>query len=225
MMVINSVQKNAILIYCSECYDKEAAKEIETNKRYCFKCQRELTGKEKTLALCDFCWEKDLERMNKESQQTIKNNPQNNPQWQADLVARKKRLAKLERQTQSNPSRLDSNHNSNQINTKPNNSHLGLYLLGDTTLLGSHPLGSFATPPLTIQKIDGGIFNTMYFNRFAENADNKHEPDAEAFFYFASKLNQPIQIPIRCTFLDEQNLIYWVLSDEVIEEIRTEKAK
>ncbi|CAJ0641870.1 2677_t:CDS:2 [Entrophospora sp. SA101] len=54
----------------------------------------------------------------------------------------------------------------------------------------------------------------MYFNRFAENADNKHEPDAEAFFYFASKLNQPIQIPIRCTFLDEQNLIYWVLSDE-----------
>ncbi|CAH1765573.1 4383_t:CDS:10 [Entrophospora sp. SA101] len=155
----------------------------------------------------------------------IKNNPQNNPQWQADLVARKKRLAKLERQTQSNPSRLDSNHNSNQINTKPNNSHLGLYLLGDTTLLGSHPLGSFATPPLTIQKIDGGIFNTMYFNRFAENADNKHEPDAEAFFYFASKLNQPIQIPIRCTFLDEQNLIYWVLSDEVIEEIRTEKAK
>ncbi|KLL03574.1 MAG: hypothetical protein MRECE_13c053, partial [Mycoplasmataceae bacterium CE_OT135] len=116
----------------------------------------------------------------------------------------------------------------------------------DTTLLGSHPLGSFTTPPLTITKIEwedrswnkvlkltfaenikysGGINNTMYFLRFAENDSWQNSPDAEAFFYFVNKLNQPIQIPLRGTCLDEQGFIYWVLSDEVIEEIREEKNK
>ena len=116
----------------------------------------------------------------------------------------------------------------------------------DTTALGLHPLGSLTTPPLTITKIDwenrswskilkltfaeninygNSILNTMYFLPFAENAENKYELDAEAFFYFVSKLNQPIQIPIRCTFLDEQGYIYWVLSDEVVSEIKAEKSK
>jgi len=42
----------------------------------------------------------------------------------------------------------------------------------------------------------GGISSIMYFLPFAENENNKHDPEAEAFFYFVSKLNQSIQIPI-----------------------------
>jgi len=48
----------------------------------------------------------------------------------------------------------------------------------------------------------------MHFLRYSEDANGKYSPDAEAFFYFVSKLNQPVQIPIRGTKLDEQNFIY-----------------
>ena len=71
----------------------------------------------------------------KQTIQQLENNPQNSPQWQADLAAKKKRLAELEKQTQNNPSRLSSNH-SNQTNTKPNSSYLTLYLLGGIAGLG-----------------------------------------------------------------------------------------
>ncbi|CAH1761629.1 9935_t:CDS:10 [Entrophospora sp. SA101] len=83
---------------------------------------------------------------------------------------------------------------------------------------GTQPFNSLTTPPLTLKNIEAitttnsyllkltlaeniqyhdEVSNIMYFLPFAEDAENKHEPDAEAFFYFITKLNQSIQIPIR----------------------------
>ncbi|RHZ35830.1 protein kinase [endosymbiont GvMRE of Glomus versiforme] len=112
----------------------------------------------------------------------------------------------------------------------------------------NHPIGQDLTSPLTIQKVEwedkswgkvlkvtfaenikfgNGVLNNLHFLRFAENSENKCSDfeNGEAFFYFMSKLNQSVQIPIRSTRLDEQKLIYWVLSDEIIEEIKSEKNK
>ncbi|CAJ0895596.1 9461_t:CDS:2, partial [Entrophospora sp. SA101] len=76
---------------------------------------------------------------------------------------------------------------------------------------GTQPFNSLTTPPLTLKNIEAitttnsyllkltlaeniqyhdEVSNIMYFLPFAEDAENKHEPDAEAFFYFITKLNQ-----------------------------------
>ncbi|RHZ35955.1 protein kinase [endosymbiont GvMRE of Glomus versiforme] len=110
----------------------------------------------------------------------------------------------------------------------------------------NHPLGSYLTLSLTIQKVEwedrdwgkvlkitfaenikfsNSVLNNLHFSRFAENAENQYLPEAEAFFYFISKLGQRVQIPLQRTHLDEQGFIYWVLSDEVMEEIKSEKEK
>ncbi len=69
------------MIYCSDCYDKEKSAEIEKNKTYCFKCSVELTefnNQTQPLSICDFCWERDLERVKGESKQSVGREKGNN---------------------------------------------------------------------------------------------------------------------------------------------------